>query len=215
MVPMKPALALATFAVTAVLSFPRSYAVDETGQPAYAVQVGSKTVAVIPPQSESFVTKSDTAIHDKTTGATSLKGAATITLKVAGKPAVTLGGEELTVVPQRSSDAAFDLEGTWKHNIPWPDGKERTVMLTGSRNGEGKPEFEMEARFFPYKPVFTKYLARDGRVEIHFKMVLKHDQASVSDHTLKYVLNQANGVWSGRFIESWVESHIEVTLKEL
>jgi hypothetical protein len=213
---MKPALALATVAITAVISFPRSYAVDETNQLAHAVQVGSKTIAVIPPQSESFVTKSDTAIHDKTTGATTLKGTAAITLKIAGKSAVTINDEELTLVPQRNSDAAFGLEGTWTHNIPWPDdGTERTVILTGSRNGEGKPEFEMEARFFSYKPVFTKYLARDGRVEIHFKMVLKHDQASVSDHTLKYVLNQANGVWSGRFIESWAESHIEVTLKEL
>ena len=103
---MKSALAIATLAVTAFISFPRSYAADETNQtastqPTYAVQVGSKTIAVIPAQSESLVTKADTATYDKTTGATTLMGAATITIKVAGKSAVTISGEELALVPQK------------------------------------------------------------------------------------------------------------------
>lgn len=103
---MKSALAIATLAVTAFFSFPRSYAADEAKQTtaahvAYAVQVGSKTIAVIPAQSEALVTKSETANYDKTTGATTLTGAATITIKVAGKSAVTISGEELTLVPQK------------------------------------------------------------------------------------------------------------------
>jgi hypothetical protein len=63
--------------------------------------MGTGQALVIPVQAESLVTKSLAANYDKLTGATTLTGSATITIKVAGKSAVTISGEELTLAPQK------------------------------------------------------------------------------------------------------------------
>ena len=106
------------------------------------------------------------------------------------------------------------LLGTWTHNIPWNDGKERTLILTGSRDAHGKAHFEMVQKAFSYKPIFTKYNVSHGQVEIAFKMVLYADESDVSPHTLKYVLRQSKGTWSGQFYESWEKSPVDVTLEK-
>jgi hypothetical protein len=114
-----------------------------------------------------------------------------------------------------SSDAhiARKIEGTWTHNIPWIDGQERTLTLKASRDAHGKLSFDFIHPPFSYKPVFTALAVRQGRVEIPFKMVLYADESDVSPHTLKYVLTENGGVWSGQFFQSWVSSPVNVTLK--
>ena len=114
-----------------------------------------------------------------------------------------------------SSDTrvARKIAGTWTHDIPWNDGRKRTLTLKGSQDLQGKISFEFIRPPFSYKPVFTDMNVTHGRVEICFKMVLYADESDVSRHTLKYVLTEKNGVWSGQFFQSWVNSPVDVTLK--
>jgi len=111
------------------------------------------------------------------------------------------------------ADVAQKLTGTWTHNIPWNDGRERTLVLKGTQDAEGKMHFEFVQPPFSYKPIFTALNIRQGQLEIMFKMVLYSDESDVSRHTLEYVLREKNGIWSGQFLQSWVNSPVEVTLK--
>lgn len=106
-----------------------------------------------------------------------------------------------------------DIAGTWTHDIPWNDGGRRTLTLRASQDAQGKPFFEFVRPPFSYKPVFTELTVTHGRVEVGFKMVLYSDESNVSPHTLKYILTEKGGVWSGQFIQSWVSSPVNVTLK--
>jgi hypothetical protein len=114
-----------------------------------------------------------------------------------------------------SSDTrvARKIAGTWTHDIPWNDGRKRTLILKASEDLQGKLSFEFDRPPFSYKPVFTNMNVTHGHVEICFKMVLYADESDVSPHTLKYILTEKNGVWSGQFFQSWVNSPVEVTLK--
>src|SRR5215471_9451731 len=99
----------------------------------------------------------------------------------------------------KSDDAgvAHKLTGTWTHNIPWSDGHERTLILKGTQDAQGKIQFEFVQPPFSYKPIFTALNTGQGQVEIMFKMVMYSDESDVSRHTLKYVLREKNGTWSG------------------
>jgi hypothetical protein len=112
------------------------------------------------------------------------------------------------------ADIRRNIVGTWSHNVPWNDGKERTLILKGSQDTEGKAYFEFVQQPFSYKPIFTGFNVRQGRVEISFKMVLYSDESDVSPHTLRYVLRERNGIWSGQFFQSWEKSPVDVRLKK-
>ena len=114
-----------------------------------------------------------------------------------------------------SSDTrvARKISGTWTHDIPWNDGGKRTLTLKASQDAQGKLSFEFIRPPFSYKPVFTELNVRHDHVEICFKMVLYADESDVSPHTLKYVLTEKRGVWSGQFLQSWVKSPVDVRLK--
>jgi len=122
----------------------------------------------------------------------------------------------LTACSTTKSDAdiGHKLTGTWTHNIPWIDGQERTLILKGTQDAQGRMHFEFAQPPFSYKPIFTALTVRQGQVEIMFKMVLYSDESDVSRHTLQYVLKERNGIWSGQLLQSWVNSPVEVTLKK-
>ena len=142
-----------------------------------------------------------------------------------GSSLIDLGGRQglATVLEytRRQDGAAEDdadigrkLTGTWTHNIPWIDARERTLILKGTQDAQGKMHFEFVKPPFSYKPIFTALSVQRGQVEIMFKMVLYSDELDVSRHTLQYVLREKNGIWSGQFLQSWVDSPVQVTLKK-
>ncbi len=114
---------------------------------------------------------------------------------------------------ESESDIARKLTGTWTHNIPGPPGRDR-IVLKGTQDADGKMRFEFVQQSFSYKPIFAALNVRHGQVEIMFKMVLYADESDVSRHTVQYVLKEKDGVWSGRFLRSWVEAPVEVTLEK-
>jgi hypothetical protein len=105
------------------------------------------------------------------------------------------------------------IEGTWAHNIPWNDGRERTLSMKATQDDQGKLSFELLHTPFSYRPVFTGLNLRGSTVEISFKMVLYADASNVSPHTLKYLLTEKHGVWSGQLYQSWVKAPVDVTLE--
>lgn len=111
-------------------------------------------------------------------------------------------------------DIRLKFVGTWTHNIPWIDGKERTLILKCSQDAQGGVHCEFVQQFFSYRPVFTECIATGGQIEIRFKMVLYDKPSNVSPHTLKYVLREGNGGWSGQFFQSWVKSPVDVILRK-
>ena len=115
---------------------------------------------------------------------------------------------------ESDSDIERELAGTWTHNIRWIDGRDRKLVLKGTQDAHGKMRFEFVRPPFSYKPIFAAMNIRQSQVEIMFKMVLYSDESEVSRHTIQYVLRQKNGIWSGRFLQSWVESPVEVTLEK-
>jgi hypothetical protein len=116
--------------------------------------------------------------------------------------------------PESDADLAHKLTGTWSHNIPWNDGRETKLILKGTQDAQGKMHFELVQPQFSYRPIFAAMEIRRGQVNIMFRMVLYSDELDVSRHTLQYVLREKNGVWSGQFLQSWVERPVEVTLKK-
>ncbi len=115
---------------------------------------------------------------------------------------------------ESDEDVGRKLTGTWSHNIPWNDGRDRKLLLKGTQDAHGKMHFEFVRPPFSYKPIFAALNVRQGQVEIMFKMVLYSDESEVSRHSIQYVLKEKNGIWSGRLLQSWVELPVEVTLEK-
>jgi hypothetical protein len=125
---------------------------------------------------------------------------------------MTKGGND--VVSKEAASKTFALDGVWMHQIPWNDGQDRTLILRGTRDEEGKIFVEFLQQFYSYKPIFAEYTESDHQAEIRFNMVMYGDETNVTEHTLRYALKEETGLWSGQLFHSWEPQPYDITLTE-
>lgn len=112
-----------------------------------------------------------------------------------------------------TSGCQEQFEGTWVHTIPWSNGQERTLILRGIRDNEGKLIFEFLKQHYSYKPSFIGYSSGKDKIEMNFKLVAYYGDHD-SGHRLKYILRKEQKVLRGKLLQSWKEP-VEVTLSKL
>ncbi|MDZ4687787.1 MAG: hypothetical protein SH850_22165 [Planctomycetaceae bacterium] len=120
----------------------------------------------------------------------------------------------VSVIPLPPPNAAegSGLRGKWSHTLPGPDGQQRTVILQYVKDQDGRERFEFVQQHWPSKPVFAEQLKSGDETVLHFQMASASDEADVPPRTLRYVLKEDNGTWSGKLFESWTETSYDVVL---
>jgi len=101
------------------------------------------------------------------------------------------------------------FRGTWFHTLDVKDKKE-TVVLRGFRDNNGRLAFTYVRQHFSFEPIFTECSFHRNEIQIKFKLT-SYSKGYDSEHTVRYVLSEADGVLHGQLFQSWTDPQ-EVTL---